>query len=183
VTLSGTLAPKVRLGVTGDFIYSHSLLIQPLSAIQDSLVAGDVRASSASERLNSYSALPGITVAFAPSRTFGLLAAVQYSWTRVTDGETHNRQYIGLGASAQVDLLPASGVPLGFLASYRATLPFESDVRATNTVEGGAFYTGRKDLDLGLDVQLKWFDLRPDHLFRLDSTEAIAVIEMRYHWN
>jgi hypothetical protein len=30
---------------------------------------------------------------------------------------------------------------------------------------------------------VKWFDLRPDHLFRLDTTEAIGIIEMRYHWN
>jgi hypothetical protein len=182
-TLSGKLAPNLRVGVTADLIYTKSRLLQPLVAVQESLLAGAVRTSGAFEQLNSYSALPGVTAAFTANDTLGFVAAAQYSYTRVTDGDSRNRQYVGLGISAQVDLLPALGIPIGFLGSYRATLPFESDVRVTNTVEAGIFYTGRKDLDLGLLVEGKWLDLRPDHLFRLDSTQGIGSLEMRYHWN
>jgi hypothetical protein len=183
VTLSGKLAPNLRVGIIGDFVYTKSHLIQPLNAIQESLLANEVRASGATAQLSGYSALPGLTAAFTANDTLGFVAAAQYSYTRVSDGDSRNRQYVGLGISAQVDLLPASGIPVGFLGSYRATLPFESDVRVTNTVEAGIFYTGRKDLDLGLVLQGKWLDLRPDHLFRLDSTEGIGTLEMRYHWN
>lgn len=182
-TLSWKLAPNLRFGFTGDLLYTKSRLIQPLVAVQESLVAADVVTSGVSQQLSGYSALPGVTAAFTANDTLGFVAAAQYSYTRVTDGDSLNRQYVGLGISAQVDLLPGSGIPVGFLGSYRATLPFESDVRVTNTVEAGIFYTGRKDLDLGLVAQGKWLDLRPDHLFRLDSTQGIGTFEMRYHWN
>jgi hypothetical protein len=182
-TLSWRLAPKVRFGVTFDFAYAHSRLIQPLNAIHDSILAGEVRFSSATDKVNSESVIPGATLAIAPCDAVGLLAFAQYNWTRQTDGETRHFNYVNVGASAQVDLLPNLALPVGFLASYRANIPFEDEVRFVNTVEGGIFYTGRKDLDLGLDAQVKWFDLRPDHLFRLDTTEAIGIIEMRYHWN
>lgn len=183
VTASWKLHPKIRFGLTGDFVYTRSTLVQPLQAIASSIAAGEVQGASVSERLNGYSVLPGAAVAVAPIDAIGLLFSAQYSWTRVTDGDTTDRQAVNLGACLQLDLLPFAGVPLGFLASYRATIPFESDVRFGNTVEGGLFYTGRRDLDLGIDVQGKWLDLRPDHIFRLDSTEAVAVIEMRYYWN
>jgi hypothetical protein len=182
-TLSWRLAPKVRFGVTFDFLYAHSRLIQPLNAIHDSILAGEVRFSSATDKVNSESVVPGATLAIAPCDAVGLLAFAQYNWTRQTDGETRHFNYVDVGASAQVDLLPNLALPVGLLASYRANIPFEDEVRFVNTVEGGVFYTGRKDLDLGLDAQVKWFDLRPDHLFRLDTTEAIGIIEMRYYWN
>lgn len=182
-TLSWRLAPTVRFGVTFDFLYTHSRLIQPLDAIHDSLLAGEVRFSSATEKLDSESLIPGATLAIAPCDAVGLLAFAQYNWTRQTDGDTRHFNYVNVGASAQLDLLPNLALPVGLLASYRANIPFEDEIRFVNNVEGGVFYTGRKDLDLGLDAQVKWFDLRPDHLFRLDTTEAIGIIEMRYHWN
>lgn len=182
-TLGWDVGKVARLGVTADFVYSHIDQIQPLVAIQDSLVSGDVQLSSASERLNRYSVLPGVAFAIAPCPSAGVLASVQYSWSSQSDGVTRHFQTVALGASAQLDLRPAYEMPIGFLASYRATIPFESEVRFTNTVEGGVFYTGRKELDLGVDTQLKWFDLRPDHVIRLDTTELIGVAEIRYHWN
>jgi hypothetical protein len=183
VTLGWKLGDTGRLGFTFDFVYSHTRLIRPLVAIQDSLVARDVELAAVSQKLDGYTLLPGIALAIAPSPTAGFLVSANYSWTTQVDDTTQHFHYVNVGASAQLDLLPASMIPLGLLASYRATIPFESEVRFTNTVEGGLFYTGRKDLDLGLDAQVKWFDLQPEHRIRLDTTQVTGVIEVRYHWN
>ena len=182
-TLSWNIAANARLGFLGDFVYAHTKLIQPLVGIENSLLVGEVQTASVSEKLNSYSLLPGLALAIAPSPAVGLLASAQYNWTTLSDGTTRHFQNVSLGASVQLDLLPDAALPLGLLASYRGTIPFESEVRFTNTVEGGLFYTGRKDLDLGLDAQVKWFDLRPEHLIRLDTTQLIGVVQLRYHWN
>jgi hypothetical protein len=182
-TLSWRVAPKVRFGLTADFVYAHSRLIQPLNAIRGSILAGEVTLSGVTDKLNSETVTPGGTLAIAPCDAVGLLAFATYSWTRQTDGDTRHFNYVDVGASAQVDLLPNLALPVGLLASYRANIPFEDEIRFVNIVEGGLFYTGRKDLDLGLEAQVKWYDLRPDHIFRLDTTEAIGAIEMRYHWN
>ena len=182
-TLGWSFGNNARLGFTFDFVYTHFKLIQPLVAIQDSLAAGRVQASSASEKLNDYSPQPGFAFAIAPSPTLGVLASAQYSSTSLSDTTTRHFQFVALGASGQVDLGATSAIPIGLLLSYRATIPFESDVRFTHTLEGGVFYTGRKELDLGLDVQAKWFDLHPEHRIRLDTTQLIGVVELRYHWN
>jgi hypothetical protein len=182
-TVGWNLRHDVRIGLAFDAVYSHIKEIKPLVAIRDSLIAGEVEASSASEKLDGYSLLPGVAVAFAPSPSLGLLASAQYSWTGQFDDTTRHFQSLAVGGSAQLDLRPSYAEPIGLLLSYRATIPFDSDVRFTNTVEVGVFYTGRKELDLGLDVQAKWFDLFPDHVIRLDTTELIGVAEVRYHWN
>jgi hypothetical protein len=109
--------------------------------------------------------------------------SVQYSWTTQSDDTTRHFQNVSLGVSAQLDLLPDYAVPIGLLASYRATIPFETEVRFNNTAEVGVFYTGRKDLEVGLDVQATWFDLRPDHVIGLDTTALIGLVSIRYHWN
>ena len=182
-TLAWNLAPNIRFGGTFDFVYARTRLIRPLIGIQDSLIAGDVQAVGVSEKLDSYSVLPGLTLAMTPCPSLGLLASARYNWTSQTDDMTTHSQYVSLGVSGQLDLLPDTGVGLGLLASYLATIPFESQARFTNTLEGGIFYTGRKSLDLGLDVQGKWLDLDPQHLVRLDTIQLLVIAEIRYHWN
>jgi hypothetical protein len=182
-TLSWRLQDIVRAGFTFDFVYSHTKLVQPLNAIEDSLLAGDVEPARASQTLNGYTLRPGATVAVVPCPSVGFLASVIYNWTAQVDDTTQYFNALDVGGSAQLDLLPASAIPIGLLASYRATIPFESAVRFTNTLEAGVFYTGRKDLDLGITAEVKWYDLHPQHVIRLDTTQLVGIAQVRYHWN
>ena len=185
VTASWRLARIVRLGGTFDFAYSHLKLIQPLSAVQASIAGAQVDAAQASQRVDGYAIAPGAAVAIAPHPAIGLLAVAQYQW----NGYYGDIAGVGLssfvlGASAQLDLRPfVPWLGLGFLVAYRAQLPFESGTRYTHTLEGGIFYTGRRAIDLGIDLQVKWFDLRPYARFPLDTTQLISVVLLRYHWN
>ena len=184
-TASWKLGRLVRLGGTLDFVYSYSKLIQPLTAVKSSLQAGQVDTTGASQRINGYTVTPGASVAIAPHPAFGLLGSAQYAWNGLYgDVSSASLSYIVLGVSGQIDLRPITKwLTAGFLLSYRAQIPLQSNTRFTHTLEGGIFYTGRRAIDLGLDVQLKWFDLRADTRTPLDTLELISVVLLRYHWN
>jgi hypothetical protein len=184
-TVSWRLARIVRLGGTFDFTYSYTKLIQPLDAVRSSLAVNQAETSTVSQRFNGYSVQPGATVAVTPHRAIGLLASAQYLWNGF-DGDLPSRSlsYFILGVSAQLDLRAIwEHVKVGFLVSYSTRIPFQSESRFTHILETGVFYTGRRDLDLGIDLQTKWFDLRPETRVPLDTTQLLAVVLARYHWN
>jgi hypothetical protein len=184
-TASWQLGRMVRLGPTLDFTYAHIKLIQPLDAIRNSLIVNQVDTAGASQRVHNYSLLPGVALAIAPHPAVGLLAAAQFVWAGFdNDSSFRNLGYFVLGFSAQLDLRNLTRkAPIAFLLSYRTQIPFESETRFTHTLETGIFYTGRREIDLGLDLQARWFDLRPDSLIPLDTTQLVSVLLLRYHWN
>jgi hypothetical protein len=184
-TASWKLGRTVRIGGTVDFVYSYTKLIQPLTAVRNSLIAGQADTTDASQRIDGYFVTPGASVAIAPHRAIGLLGAAQYSWNGLYgDVTSRSLSYIVLGVSGQLDLHAL--VPMlafGLLVSYRTQIPLQADTRFTHTLEGGLFYTGRHAIDLGLDLQVKWFDLRADTRTPFDTVQLIAVLLLRYHWN
>jgi hypothetical protein len=184
-TASWKLGRMLRLGGTFDFVYSYSKLIQPLTAVRNSLLAGQVDTTGASQRVDGYTVTPGASVALAPHPAIGLLGSAQYMWNGLFgDVSSAKLNYIVLGASGQVDLRPiTSWLTLGLLLGYRTQIPLQSNTRYTHTLEGGIFYTGRRAIDLGLDLQIKWLDLRADTRTPLDTRELITVLLLRYHWN
>jgi hypothetical protein len=184
-TVSWKIGRFVRLGGTFDFQYQYRTVIDPLAAVRTSLASSQVDTSQVHQRVNSYSVIPGATVAAALHPAVGLVGSVQYLWNGRDDGtSTQSVSYIVIGVSAQLDLKPlVSRVPLGVLGAYRAQIPFESSERLIQSVEGALFYTGRKDLALGLDLQGQWFDLRPGSPFPLSASALIAALTVRYYWN
>jgi hypothetical protein len=185
VTASWKLGRLVRLGGTVDFVYDYSKLIQPLTAVRSSLQAGQVDLTGVSQRIDGYTVTPGASVAIAPLPAIGLVGAAQYLWNGLYgDVSSANLSYIVLGVSGQLDLRPITKwLTAGFLLAYRAQIPLQSNTRFTHTLEGGIFYTGRRAIDFGIDLQVKWFDLRADTRTPLDTTELVSVILLRYHWN
>ena len=184
-TASWKLGRIVRLGGTFDFVYSYSKLIQPLNAVKSSLQAGQVDSTGASQRIDGYTVTPGATVAIAPHPAIGLVGSAQYMWNGLYgDVSSASLSYLVLGVSGQLDLRPITQwLTAGILLAYRTQIPLQSNTRFTHTLEGGLFYTGRRSIDLGLDLQIKWFDLRADTRMPLDTRELITVLLLRYHWN
>jgi len=185
LTASWRLARVVRVGGTFDFSYTHLKLVQPVEAVRSSLAVGQVDNGAISQRIDAYAVQPGAAVAYAPHPMIGLLGSAQYLWRGYFgDAPGVNRSYIVLGVGAELDLRPRfPRVPVGFLLAYRTQIPFESEARFTHTLEGGVFYTGRRAIDLGVDLQLRWFDLRPDARIPLDTLQLVSVFLLRYHWN
>jgi hypothetical protein len=185
LSASWQLGRLVRFGPMVDFYYTHNKLVQPLVAVRNSLSANQADAVGASQTVHSYTLLPGVALAVAPHPAVGLLASAQFIWNGLDNGTPFvNLGYFALGLSAQLDLRAFSPkAALGFLLSYRTQIPFESWARFTHTLEWGIFYTGRREIDFGLELQVRWFDLRPDTRVPLDTTQLISILFLRYHWN
>ena len=185
LTASWQLGRFLRLGGTFDYVYQYAKLIDPLSLVRTSLASGQVDTSQVSQRVIDNIVLPGVTAAFAPLRAIGLLASVQYRWDGRDNGTTtQNVNYLIVGASTQLDVRPiVASLPLGVLAAYRAEIPLGSTQRLIETVEGALFYTGRKDLALGLDVEGQWFVLRSGSPITFSTSAIVGSLIFNYYWN
>jgi hypothetical protein len=186
-TLSWQLGKYLRLAGVLDFDYQHARVINPLAAVQASLVAGQVDLTQIRQKVNTYTLVPGATIAFAPHPALGFVGTIQYLWLRRDDPATtipiairmdvHN---IVFGVVAQLDLKPLLvKVPVGIVAAYRARVPINSDEEVAHDLEGGLYYTGRDALVLGIVEQGRWFELRPG----FPAKALISSIVVRYYWN
>jgi hypothetical protein len=180
-TVSWQIGRYVRLGGTLDFDYEHERSVIPLLPLAGSLALGQVDLSQALERVTVWQLIPGATVAVAPNAATGIVVAVQYLWLHesadLIDTDVHN---LVVGVTAELDLEPlAHHVPLAFLAAYRAEVPFDAQRPATHDLEGGLYYSGKRDLVLGVVTRGRWFDLRPG----IDTAALIGNVVMRYYWN
>jgi hypothetical protein len=128
---------------------------------------------------------PGLSAAWAPHPAFGLVGEARYLWLRqiVGDDVRTIRQGAVLAASADLDLHPLAGVPIGLQALCRFEVPFGDDsTEQVTQFGGGIYYTGRVRLQLGLEVVDYQSHLRPHSTFTLPIDAAIGTVRFRYYW-
>jgi hypothetical protein len=160
--------------------YSLLVVNAVVDAIQNQRF-GEVDALQATSRF--YFA-PGVSLAAALHRSFGLVGEARYLWSRLAAGQDDRavRRGVRLGGSADFDLDPLIGFPLGIQGVTRLeTGVSESGVLRALQIGGGLYYTGRVRLQLGMEVVSRTGELRkqtPD----LDLSGAVATIRMRYYW-
>ena len=68
-------------------------------------------------------------------------------------GDAERRPPWATGVSASFDLLPPTGVPVGFATTYKndQLSTFVEGSRRTSTVEIAVAFTGRDEFDIGLE--------------------------------
>ena len=179
-TVAWTIGRTLKLGGALDFTWSPSRVVDPLAAVQRSLAQASATSSGVSERVSSFEIRTGGTVAWAPHAAFGLLGAALYLWQDKTGDAGEQLHAMVLGVSAQFDFLPIfPSAPVALLASYQARIPLGSDVRTTQDIEAGIYYTARPALVLGAVSQVRFFDVRPG----FSTTALFGTALLRYYWN
>ena len=148
-------------------------------AIQDGVI--DAGSALQSTRTLTYS--PTLAASWAPSPAFGLTANAGYLHrTLRTSGTTiADKDGVQLAIAGDFDFAKISSVPIGLLAAYRLTAPLGSDNLALERVDdisGGIFYTGIRELSIGLEVGWRAFEIRPP----LDSSGVLAQLGVQYYW-
>jgi hypothetical protein len=171
----------LRAGAVFDYVYEDQRTVDPLGAIQHSLLINAVDPAQARLKVKTHYVLPGVTAAFAPHRSLGLVATLQYEWFTRSDGTgSFDVNNIVFGAIADFDFRPlVAKLPLAILASYSVTAPISSPLPLSQFFEGGLYYSGRDQLVLGLVARVLWFDIRPD----FNTTAFITNVVLRYYWN
>jgi hypothetical protein len=126
----------------------------------------------------------GASFAWGITPALGLVAEARFLWSRRTSGEETDllRRAFLLGGAVDFDLDPLWRVPIGFVASYLASVPTTSDGDTTHDVGFGVFYTRRVRLALGLEFNWREGELRPGIEPALNADSYVAAIRMRYYW-
>jgi hypothetical protein len=126
----------------------------------------------------------GVSFGWGLTPALGLVTEARFLWSRRVSGDETEllRRAVLLAAAVDLDLDPLWSVPIGFVASYQASVPTSGDSDTTHDVGFGVFYTRRVRLALGLEVNWREGELRPGIEPPLDADSVVGTIRMRYHW-
>jgi hypothetical protein len=125
----------------------------------------------------------GVSFGWGLTPFLGFVTEARFLWSRRVSGDETEllRRAVLLAGALDFDLDALWRLPLGFVASYQATLPTgEGDT--THDAGFGVFYTRRVRLALGLEVNWREGELRPGIEPPLDADSVVGTIRMRYHW-
>ncbi len=124
--------------------------------------------------LSGYDLSPALVAAFGVHELFGLQSSAAFSFGSTKVGTTDvSTRALEVAVSANLDL-DAVSVPLAFPVTYQLRASFESAVPTEHRIEGGVFYSGRTNLDLGALVGTR--------LGSNSQSEFTGSFRMYYHW-
>ena len=127
---------------------------------------------------------PGIAASWAPTRALGFTANVSYVYTSIgVSGQDAVREGgIAPGAVIDFDFMGISKVPLGLQLTWSSLIAFSDNVLTTGYTDlgGGIFYTGRRELSLGIQVVDRRFRVAED--VDVSWVNIVGFIGLRYYW-
>jgi hypothetical protein len=121
-----------------------------------------------------------LSAAWAPWPWLGLVANVEYLNPRKTGKASLSQNGLRLAGSVEFDAKPlVSWLPLGVNFVYDVVGPLGTDgVTTTQNTGFGLFYTGSRDLALGVEVNWQQGRLQSN----LVSETTLAWVDFRYYW-
>ena len=136
------------------------------------------------QRQNVFGVEPGVAASWAPARALGVTGNLSYVYTSIaqTNQATSGQGGISLGAAVDFDFMAISHVPIGLQVNWTSLFAFTGGESGNGYTDLGLgfFYTGRKDLSLGLQVVDRRFRVAPD--VDVSWTNVIGLIGLRYYW-
>jgi len=167
-----------RLRVAGsiDIEQDQSYNFNILSAIQQSVAAGAVNASTLLVNTSVLTITAGGQAAYGFSPAAGAFGAVQLASVSYSGSASQSDVTMAAGGGLSIDLGPVIRFPVGFLAAYNLLLDFPSSGASSATshqISGGVYYTGSSHLQLGVEGRAT---------LETDLTIFEGVFCMRYFW-
>jgi hypothetical protein len=136
------------------------------------------------QQKNVLTVQPGLAAAWAPARALGITGNVSYVYNRTTASNEAALSQGGVSFAAAVDFdfMGFSSVPLGLQAIWSTLVPFSGGDTSIGYTDlgGGIFYTGRKELSLGIQVVDRRFRVTPD--VDVSWNNVVGFIGLRYYW-
>lgn len=170
----------LRLGVSVDVERRSSYAFSILGAIQASVLADRVDASTLLAKTEDWTLRPGAQVALALGQTLGVYGHVAYERESSTPegGASTAGNAIRGGLAASIDLLPSTGVPIGLLGTYDLQHTTGDAVATVHRAGAGLFYTGRSSVSIGAEGQV---EIHPEAQ-GISMNIYGAYFGMRYYW-
>jgi hypothetical protein len=137
--------------------------------------------SQAFEQTNTVTWIGGLNGAWAPTPYLGLVGNVQFIAPTKTGNASIATNGMTFAGMADFDAMPlVKWLPLGVSVAYQLTTGVGGNKVPTAQQTGfGFYYTGRKDLALGIEIDWNWATLETEQT----STNTLAWLNLRYYWN
>ncbi|HAY34615.1 MAG TPA: hypothetical protein DCY06_10825, partial [Bacteroidetes bacterium] len=158
-----------------DLFNKSYTIIDLNSFIQGVIDSGKITPSN--RLVKSYSTVRAggaLKFAYAFNRTFGFIGNFNAQFGESIDVTDIDKWYFEYGGIFDADLLPVQNVPIGFsLGFYHNSLPLTSEQIQSepNNILLGINYTGKQDLNLGLEINYQTY--KP-----LDFEDNIKFVNM-----
>jgi len=133
-----------------DFLRSTSYRVSPVDALRNSLAQGSLTSSGLLSKSNTTDLAPGLSLALSPYKVIGLMSSLRYVWEHVDGGSTDH--LLDWGVALSLDLNPVLSVPIGLQGVYELVKTYGGSNDLQHYGGGGLWYTGRKDLALGVEA-------------------------------
>jgi hypothetical protein len=141
----------------------------------------DVDTASAFQQKNVVTLQPALAANWAPTPALGFTGNLSYLHaSQKVNGVSADGDAVVLGLAADLDLHPIWHVPLGLQAQFSWTAPSGHALQHVTDLGGGVFYTGRRNLALGIQVLARQFAVTPD--VDVSWRTYLANIGLRYYW-
>ena len=181
---SMAVGDTVRLGASLDLDSAPQLNLLVAAAIFNAIKTGGADPAGALEIGNVLSALPALSVAWAPTAALGLAARAGYGWSSVDAGTygTFSRQGLALGLAADLDLDKVWKVPLGVGLTWAETVPTDGTPAGIRNLGLAVMYTGKKDVVVGATLGERILNIRPQYDVPLKSSSQYLDVILRIYW-
>jgi hypothetical protein len=185
-TFSLPVGDKLRMGLLFDLGFTPNVGLTVGNAIKGVInncqtTGCSVDGINAFQQKNVTTLQPSLAANWAPIRALGLTGNFGYLYAnQKINGTTFTGNALTIGLAADLDLYDVWKVPIGLQVQYSWTAPKGSTLQHVTDLGGGIFYTGRKNLALGVQVINRRFAVTPD--VDVSWKTYIANIGLRYYW-
>ena len=178
-TFSWNVLPTLRLGLLVDVTFGPSIGISILEAIRDSIAEGSVQTPVHSS--GSTVITPTVSSAWSFARGWGLLVNASFTHNTVTANEDSvGVDQLQFQGAIDLDLKELGSIPMGFGLNFSGAYSTGEQTFRRYIYGLGIFYTGRKELTLGLELALRRAPLGTQDVF---VKSYYALISLRYSFN
>jgi len=178
------LGQSIRLGLSLDVDSAPQLNLLVAAAIFNAIKTGGADPAGALEIGNALTALPALSVAWAPSPAFGLAARAGYLASQVDAGAYGNfsRQGVALGLAADCDLEKVWQVPMGLGFTWAETVPTDGTPAGIRNLGLSVMYTGKQDVVVGATLGGRVLNIRPQYDIPLKSSSQYLDVVLKMYW-
>lgn len=194
--ITGSLGVKGSLPVGENFRFAASLdasygpvyallLADAISSIiqqcRDPQAPCPIDSIGALQQVDTVTWVAGLNGAWAPTKYLGFILNTQFIAPTKTGNASQATNGLTFAGMADFDALPlVKWLPVGASVAYQITTGVGGNKVPTAQEAGfGFYYTGRRDMAVGLEIDWKWSTLATQQT----STATLAWLNLRYYWN
>ncbi len=171
----------LRFAATFDATYGPVYSVLIAEGLLDAINSGRISAAEFVQNYSTFTWTGGLVGSWAPWPFLGFTLNGRFVVPTKTGKASYAQNGIVGAAMADFDARPIwSWLPMGLSAAYSVISPTSGNgVSALQTFGFGLYYTGRRDLGLGLQFEWRTGTLESGQ----SSRAALGFLDLKYYWN